>query len=166
VDVDGVQSSDRFGFGSPALSRRSAVLGLGSGSLAALLAGGVLSVAAQEASPMAGTPTAERAFLAIRHYQFAPGRTMEELTAAVASGFVPIVREVPGFVEYSLVETDEGVLSISVFADQTGAQESTRRAADWVQQNIADMFAGPPTVTTGSVWLREAGGVTTGAAAP
>jgi hypothetical protein len=91
---------------------------------------------------------------------------MEELTAAVESGFVPIVREVPGFLDYFLVETDEGPLSISVYTDSAGAEESTRRAADWVQQNIADIFAGPPTVATGNVWLHEAGGDMLGTPAP
>jgi hypothetical protein len=144
--------------GSPALSRRSAVLRLGGGSLAALLASSAIPAGAQEASPSAGTPAAGRAFLAIRQYELAPGRTMEELTAAVESGFVPILREVPGYQEYLLVETAEGAASISVFADQAGAEESTRRAADWVQQNLADFFAGPPAVTTGSVWLHDVGG--------
>ena len=151
--------------GQEALSRRSAVLGLGCG-LTALLVSGIIPAVAQEGSPSAGMPAAGRAFLAIRQYQFAPGRTMEELTAAVESGFVPIVREVPGFLDYFLVETNEGPLSISVFTDQAGAEESTRRAADWVQQNIADIFAGSPAVTTGNVWLREAGGAMTGTPAP
>jgi hypothetical protein len=43
------------------------VRGFGSGGLAALLAG-VFPTAAQEASPTAGTPTAGRAYLAIRQY--------------------------------------------------------------------------------------------------
>ncbi len=146
------------GPGSAALSRRSAALGLGSGVLAALLASSGIPVAAQEASPVAGTRSAGRAYLAIREYQLAPGRTMEELATLVESGFMPIVREVPGFKEYFLVETEEGVISISVFMDQAGAEESTRRAADWVQQNLADFFAGPPAVTIGSVWLHDAGG--------
>ncbi len=157
-------------FGSPPsglepLSRRSAVLGLGGG-LAALFVSGIIAAAAQEGSPSAGTPAAGRAFLAVRQYQLASGRTMEELTAAVESGFVPILREVPGFLEYILVETSEGVLSVSVFADQAGAEESTRRAADWVQQNLAEFFAGPPMVTTGSVWLHEAGGPVTSTPEP
>jgi hypothetical protein len=88
------------------------------------------------------------------------------LTAAVESGFVPILREVPGYQEYSLVETAEGVVSISVFADPAGAEESTRRAADWVQQNLADFFAGPPAVTSGSVWLHDVGGDMSGTPAP
>ena len=161
-----VESFDCTSSGSAALSRRSAVLRLGSGGLAALLASSGIPAAAQEASPMAGTPAAGRAYLAIRQYQLAPGRTMEELHAAVESGFMPIVKQVPGFQEYFLVETGEGVISISVFEDQAGAEESTARAADWVQQNLADFFAGPPTVTTGSVWLHDVGGAMSGTPAP
>ena len=107
---------------------------------------------------MAGSPSGGRAYLAVREYQLAPDRTMEELHAAVESGFMPIIRQVPGFREYFLVETGEGVISISVFEDPAGAEESTARAADWVQQNLADFFAGPPTATTGSVWLHDVGG--------
>jgi hypothetical protein len=164
--MNSVASFDGTSSGSAALSRRSAVLRLGSGGLAALLAGSIIPAAAQEASPMAGTPAAGRAYLAIRQSQLAPGRTMEELVATVGSGLVPILRQVPGFREHFLVETDEGVLSISVFADQAGAEESTRQAADWVQQNLTDFFAGPPTVTTGSVWRHDVGEAMTGTPAP
>ncbi len=104
---------------------------------------------------MAGKPAAGRAYLAARQYQLAPGHTMEELAAVVESGFLPILRQVPGFLEYFLVETDEGLVSVSVFTDQDGAEESTRRAADWVSQNLAGFFTGPPTVTIGSVWLHD-----------
>ena len=151
---------------SAALSRRSAVLRLGSGGLAALLAGSLIPAAAQEGSPMTGTPAAGRAYLAIRQYQLAPGRTMEELAALAESGFIPILKQVPGFQEYFLVETGEGVLSISVFTDQAGAEESTRRAADWVQQNLTGFYTGPPTTTTGSVWLHDVGEVKSGTPAP
>jgi hypothetical protein len=160
--MESVESFDSTSSGSAALSRRSAVLSLGGGGLALLLASSAIPAAAQEASPIAGS----RAYLAIREYQLAPNRTMEELHAAVESGFMPIVTQVSGFREYLLVETGEGVISISVFEDQAGAEESTARAADWVQQNLADFFAGPPTVTTGSVWLHEIGGALSGTPAP
>jgi hypothetical protein len=115
---------------------------------------------------MAGTSAAGRAYLATRQYQLAPGRTMEELAALVESGFLPILEQVPGFLEYFLVETSGGAQSISVFTDPAGAEESPRRAADWVQQNLADFFAGPPTVTTGSVWLHAVGGEMSGTPPP
>lgn|GEM_PF-5517219 len=58
------------------------------------------------------------------------------------------------------------MVSISIFTDQTGAEESTQRAAAWVQQNLAGLFAGPPTVTTRSVWLHEVGRPMPGTPAP
>jgi hypothetical protein len=161
-----IESFEDTSSGTAALSRRNAVIQLGSGGLAALLASRAIPAAAQEASPMAAPPAAGRAFLAIREYQLAPNRTMEELHTAVESGFMPIVKQVPGFQEYLLVETGEGVISISIFEDQAGAEESTARAAGWVQQNLADFFAGPPTVTTGSVWLHDIGGAMSGTPAP
>jgi hypothetical protein len=160
------ESLDDISSGSAALSRRSAVLRLGSGGLAALLASSGIPAAAQEASPMAGTPAAGQDYLAIREYQLAPGHTMEELVATVGSGLVPILSQVPGFREHFLVETSEGVLSITVFADEAGAEESTARAADWVQQNLADFFTGPPTVTTGTVWRHDVGEAMSGTPAP
>ena len=164
--MDSVEYFDGASTGSTALSRRSAVLRLGGGGLAVLLASSLVPAAAEEASPMAGTPAAGRAYLAIRQYQLAPGHTMEELAALVESGFLPIVKQVPGYQEYFLVGTDGGVISISVFADQAGADESTQRAADWVQQNLAGFFTGPPTVTIGSVWLHDVGGEMSATPAP
>ncbi len=88
------------------------------------------------------------------------------MAAVVKSGFVPILRNVPSFREYFLVETDEGVGSISVFTDQVGTEESTRRAADWVQQNLAGFFTGLPTVRIGGVWLHDFGGAKVGTLGP
>jgi hypothetical protein len=164
--MDRSQLFDGASTGSAALSRRSAVLRLGCGGLALLLASSAIPAAAQEASPMAGTPAAGRAYIVIRQYQLAPGHTMEELSALVERGFMPIIQQVPGFREYFLVETGEGLQSISVFTDQAGADESTRRAADWVQQNLTGFFTGPPTVTIGSVWLHDVGGDMSGTPAP
>lgn len=140
---------------SAGLSRRSAVLRLGGGGLAALLASSVLPSVAQDASPVAGTPAAGQPHLVLRQYRLAAGHTMEELVAKVGSGLSPILRQVPGFQEHFLVETGQGVLSISVFDDRAGAEESSWQAAEWVQQNLADFFTGPPVVTDGSVWRHD-----------
>src|SRR3954452_18462446 len=97
--MDSVEDFDGDPTESAGLSRRSAVLRLGGGGLAALLASNVIPAAAQEASPMAGMPATGGAFLVIRQYQLALGHTMEELVAKVGSGLVPILRQVPGFRE-------------------------------------------------------------------
>jgi hypothetical protein len=64
-----------------------------------------------------------------------------EVVRLVDQGFVPIISEVPGFVHYSFVDEGGGVMiSMSVFEDQSGAEESNRRARDWVQQNLGSLY--------------------------
>jgi hypothetical protein len=66
--------------------------------------------------------------------------------------FVPILREVPGFVAYYWVDAGDGVmLSTSVFQDQAGEEESTRRAAEYVRANLKSLLPNPPDVTGGHV---------------
>jgi hypothetical protein len=65
-------------------------------------------------------------------------------------GFAPPVSRTPGFEAYSLVDAGQGVVvSISVFADRAGAEDSTREAAEWVSGHLADLVQGPPEVLTG-----------------
>jgi hypothetical protein len=70
----------------------------------------------------------------------------------VNEGFVPIISTIPGFVALYLVDAGGGVMiSTSVFQDQSGAEESNRRAADYVRQNLALLLPNPPQITAGEV---------------
>ncbi|MBN6054730.1 hypothetical protein JYK22_22520, partial [Nonomuraea sp. RK-328] len=70
----------------------------------------------------------------------------------VSEEFVPLLREVPGFVAYYWVDAGDGVmLSTSIFEDQAGAEESTKRAADYVRESLASLLPNPPQVTAGEV---------------
>jgi hypothetical protein len=70
----------------------------------------------------------------------------------VNEGFVPIISTIPGFVALYLVDAGGGVMiSTSVFQDQSGAEESNRRAADYVRQNLASLLPNPPQITAGEV---------------
>jgi hypothetical protein len=55
---------------------------------------------------------------------------------------------VPGFVSYTACRSDEGGLTLTVCQDKTGTDESSRRAAEWVKENIGAM-ANPPAITEG-----------------
>jgi hypothetical protein len=64
------------------------------------------------------------------------------------------MRGTPGFVAYYFLETDDGVATITITEDETGATESMSRAANWVQQNLDSRASlGAPEVTTGEVLL-------------
>ncbi|MFB8179005.1 hypothetical protein ACFC8N_23725 [Streptomyces sp. NPDC055966] len=70
----------------------------------------------------------------------------------VDEGFVPLLRQVPGFVAYYWVDAGDGVmLSTRVFEDQAGADELVKRAADFVRDNLAPLLPNPPQVTAGHV---------------
>jgi hypothetical protein len=70
----------------------------------------------------------------------------------VREGFIQLIREVPGFVAYYWVDAGGGVMvSTSVFENQAGAEESTKRAADFVRENLASLLPNPPQVTAGEV---------------
>jgi hypothetical protein len=70
----------------------------------------------------------------------------------VNEGFVPLVRGVPGFVAYYWVDAGGGVMvSTSVFDDLAGAEESTKRAAEFVREHLAPLFPQPPQITAGQV---------------
>src|SRR5512146_1060298 len=65
----------------------------------------------------------------LRRYKIAPGATAE-LKRQIQEGFVPIVSQLPGFLEYFWTSAGENeMFSISVFKDRAGAEQSVRAAA-------------------------------------
>ncbi len=95
-------------------------------------------------------------YASVRKYQMDPA-SVGELTQKVEEGFVPIVSGVPGFIAYYVVDGGDGtVLSINIFENQAGAEESTKRAADWVGESIASHLPNAPEATAGEVTVHKA----------
>ncbi|MEV4560681.1 hypothetical protein AB0K51_27300 [Kitasatospora sp. NPDC049285] len=89
-------------------------------------------------------------YAAVRRYQGVTDPA--EAGRRVAEGFVPLLREVPGFVAYYWIDAGDGVMiSTSVFEDQAGAEESVQKAAEFVRDNLASLLPHPPQVTAGQV---------------
>jgi hypothetical protein len=72
-------------------------------------------------------------------------------------GLGQMMRQLPGFVAYYFVETNDGLATITITEDEAGGGESIRRAADWVQNNMPRTGAamGAPQITQGQVLLDE-----------
>jgi hypothetical protein len=64
-----------------------------------------------------------------------------------------IMREVKGFQSYYLVRTTDGFTSITVCDDQAGAEETNRRAADWIKSRATGMTTTPPQIVAGSTTI-------------
>ncbi len=63
-----------------------------------------------------------------------------------------LISGVPGFVSYAAVRSDDGGVTVTVCEDQAGADESSRRAAEWVKENLG-ATANPPAITQGDTVL-------------
>ena len=96
-------------------------------------------------------------YVNIRRYKIAPG-SFGELKQQVQEGFVPIVSKLPGFVEYFWVSSGENqALAINIFKDRAGAEESVRKAADFIRTHkaLASLLPNPPEVITGEVGVHQ-----------
>jgi quinol monooxygenase YgiN len=96
-------------------------------------------------------------FVAIRYYRTDPD-SIDEVIRRVKEGFVPIIRDTPGFVSYLVLapgEREGEIVSVSVFEGQQGAEESNRKAEDWVRQNLSDLLP-LPEFAAGEVVVYEA----------
>src|SRR6187455_2400222 len=64
-----------------------------------------------------------------------------------------LIGGVPGFVTYAAVRSGSGGATVTVCEDKAGTDESSRRAADWVKENVSTT-ADPPTITEGETVLQ------------
>ena len=82
-----------------------------------------------------------------------------ELTRRVQDEFVPIIRDIPGFVGYYVVDAGDGkIASITVGQDRAAVEQSTARAADWVKERLASLITSGPDVLMGDTTVSETAG--------
>jgi hypothetical protein len=138
-------------------TRRGALkLAGGAALLAVAGAGSGRAALAQEASPVAspaGGDGLDGKYVVIRIRTVKPDRSADELMALIQDGFVPLVQAVPGFIWYvaGVNPETQALFSVSVFADEAGAAESTRRAEEWGDLGAGDFVAGEPAVYQGVI---------------
>ena len=89
-------------------------------------------------------------YVAIGRYTAARG-TSDEI-GRDAQRAVVLLREMPGFVGWYLLDAGDGNwTSVSIFDSRMGAEESTRVAAAYVREHLAHYCPHPPEVTVGAV---------------
>ncbi len=95
-------------------------------------------------------------YVSVRRYEMPPF-AVDDLMRRVEEGFVPIISKAPGFIAYLALDAGDGVVaSVSMFADQAGAEESNRLAADYVMANLTSLVSNPPEITAGEVKVHKA----------
>jgi heme-degrading monooxygenase HmoA len=94
-------------------------------------------------------------FTSIRKYTVRRG-TVEDLARRVQEDFVPMVRQMPGFRSYYLLEGGPDVLiTISMFDSADEAFASNGKAADWVRNNVLEHTRGLPEIMIGNALISE-----------
>lgn len=89
-------------------------------------------------------------YLVIRKYSGA--RDLDELERSVVRGFLPVIRNAEGFLDYYFIRTaDDAFTTVSVFENRQEAEASIGLAAEWIKQNAMPLLPTPPEVSTGEV---------------
>jgi heme-degrading monooxygenase HmoA len=82
---------------------------------------------------------------------YSAGSELADALVDRADDVKQIVSTIDGFKAYYLVRTDDGAVSISIYENEEGAHESTRAAASWMRENLADVPGSSPQVSAGEV---------------
>jgi hypothetical protein len=88
-------------------------------------------------------------YTVIRSYLAAP--TLADDLMKRSKDIESEISTVPGFIAYYLVKTTDGATTITVCENQTGCDESTKRAANWLRTNMPDLKISAPQITSGEV---------------
>jgi hypothetical protein len=92
-----------------------------------------------------------------RRYEGIDQSRIEELSGRVTQSLIPRLSKLPGFKGYFMTEAGEGVVrSTSLFDTETQAEDSTRVAAEWMQEEKLDkLVPNPPKVTVRKVLAHD-----------
>ena len=109
-------------------------------------------------------------YTVIRQYTMPDPSAVEEIARRSEAGFVPLIRQAPGFLAWYLVRREQEVLldssrgnipgavpagivllSISVFETQAQAHASSPLAVNWIREQLAALLPEAPILTDGEV---------------
>ena len=92
-------------------------------------------------------------YAVIRHHKV-KGPDADELARQGKEDFVPLIRQMPGLIAYTIIKGEDMVSTVSIFEDKAAAEESTRRAVAWAAETVTD-FDVPTEVIDGTVVVHE-----------
>ena len=88
----------------------------------------------------------------VRRYSGAS--SLNDLLAQRSQDVERLLSDVPGFVAYYAIRAGDELATVTVCQDQAGTQESSRRAAEWVKQNLTGGTVGAPEITEGEAFIQ------------
>lgn len=74
-----------------------------------------------------------------------------EIARRAQEGFIPLVRAVPGFAAYYMIDAGEKFFTVTLAEDEAGVEASAEKAREWVGANAAELVEGAAVVSNGEV---------------
>jgi hypothetical protein len=93
-------------------------------------------------------------YVVVRSYSGQGASELFDLLGQTEEEIKSLIGGVPGFVSYAAFRSggDAG-MTVTICQDKTGTDESSRRAAEWVKENVSTT-GNPPVITEGSTVLQ------------
>jgi hypothetical protein len=91
-------------------------------------------------------------FVVVRSYSGQGASELFDLLGQRQDEVKDLIGGVPGFVSYAAFRSDDGGMTVTVCQDKDGTDESSRRAAEWVKENVSTSIT-PPAITEGNTVL-------------
>jgi len=63
---------------------------------------------------------------------------------------------VAGFVSYSIIKIPDGAVALTTCETRAECEESTKRAGEWLRQNLSQLKVKPPVIVQGEVCVQFA----------
>ena len=105
-------------------------------------------------------------FVSVRRYEGVNPADFSAINAIIRDGFLPVLREAPGFVLYALGNCQpDVVLVLNVFHSEAEMLASNEQAAHFVGESLAQFLPGPPQITAGQAYALALPGHSAGVAA-
>ena len=92
-------------------------------------------------------------YVVVRSYSGQGASELFDLLGQREEDIKTLIGGVPGFVSYAAFRSGDGGMTVTVCQDKAGTDESSRRAADWVKENMSTP-GNPPTITEGETVLQ------------
>jgi len=89
----------------------------------------------------------------VRSYSGEGASMVFDLVEKDAEEVKSLLGSIPGFVSYTAIRTAGGGVTVTVCEDQTGTDESSKRAAGFVKERSEGRMIDPPTISEGDTSL-------------
>jgi hypothetical protein len=92
-------------------------------------------------------------YVVVRSYSEQGASALFDLLGEREEDVKTLIGGVPGFVSYAAFRSGDGGMTVTICQDKAGTDESSRRAAEWVKENVS-ATADPPAITEGDTVLQ------------